>query len=149
MSGLIQNLLAAAEAELDRQIEAGKPGPYLEADYPDDWVIDGHVDMRAVVKAVAGRLLETLREPSAAMQEAAMHRIGWLAIRDAIGVFEREHGLGTPASLVGPALRFPWCPVCCLIRCEPCDRAGCQHGLEARQGLKEGRSDDLPGGHTS
>jgi hypothetical protein len=53
-------------------------------------------DIRTEARAAIREVLAVLREPSAAMQSAAMNRIGWLAIRDAVDVFARENGLEAP-----------------------------------------------------
>jgi hypothetical protein len=50
-------------------------------------------DIRVEAREAIREVLAALREPSGAMQSAAMHRIGWLAIRDAMDVFARENGL--------------------------------------------------------
>jgi hypothetical protein len=53
-------------------------------------------DIRVEAREAIREVLAALREPSGAMQSAAMHRIGWLAIRDAMDVFARENGLDMP-----------------------------------------------------
>jgi hypothetical protein len=47
-------LALALLAELERQFEVGKPGPYVvgEADALDDVLIDGRVDLLALAKAL-------------------------------------------------------------------------------------------------
>ncbi|MFB9049439.1 hypothetical protein ACFFV8_12070 [Sphingobium indicum] len=66
---IVEQATRAAVAELYRQAEKGKPGPYVddEADKGIQGVIvDGIVDMVAVTRAV----LTAIREPSAAVRQA-------------------------------------------------------------------------------
>ena len=47
-----ENAVEAAWRELERQSEEGKPGPYVDrALYHDAGLVDGRVDMRALVNA--------------------------------------------------------------------------------------------------
>ena len=52
MSSIKDQAVAAVIAELQRQSDDGKPGPYVDMDDPSDAVIDGHVDLIALVEAV-------------------------------------------------------------------------------------------------
>lgn len=104
MADLIEGLLDAAKTELRRQIDEGKPGPYLDTRDDREWIIDGPVDVCALVDAVAREVLVALLEPSVAMDLAAQHAM--LAPRcnptmlrgPMIRAFAREHGLEVPAT---------------------------------------------------
>jgi hypothetical protein len=62
----------AAVAEIDRQYQEGKPGPYVDDELGLESVtIDGHVDMLAVTRAV----LTAIREPSEVMKQEGAYQI--------------------------------------------------------------------------
>lgn len=51
----LQPIVEAILVELRRQNDDDRmgTGPYLDADYPEDAIIDGHVDLVALARAVA------------------------------------------------------------------------------------------------
>lgn len=86
MADLTDRLVAAALAEIERQIE-GKPGPWITDWDGGVWFIGGKVNVRRLVEAVASEVVAALHEPSEAMQAA------WRLMLDRAA---REHGLGAP-----------------------------------------------------
>lgn len=55
-------LLMVIRSELIRQAEEGKPGPYVDCRSANSALIDGHIDLLAVAKAVADALETEARE---------------------------------------------------------------------------------------
>lgn len=68
MSEIVERAVSAAIAELQRQSDEPRPGPWFDAsEGPESVLIDGRVDIRAAVRAA----IETMREPTPAMLDAA------------------------------------------------------------------------------
>lgn len=59
----LERALDAAWTELERQYEEGKPGPYVDR---ENAVIDGNVDMPAVIRTI----VSSLRQPTPVMVAA-------------------------------------------------------------------------------
>ena len=69
MSEVIDKMAQAFAADIQRQSDEGKPGPYIDTDYGmNDVVIDGRVDLVAAIRAS----LAAARQPTEAMIEAGM-----------------------------------------------------------------------------
>lgn len=64
MSEMIERAVRAFAADVARQHEEGKPGPYIDIDYGlNDVVIDGRVDLIVAMRAA----IMAMREPTQAM----------------------------------------------------------------------------------
>lgn len=70
MEEIIDRAVDAAWAELRRQSDEGKPGPYADREIS---VVDGEVDMAALVRAV----LRAIRDDAVARQEGVDWAAEW------------------------------------------------------------------------
>jgi hypothetical protein len=88
MAEMLDRAVKAAAVELARQYEEGKPGPYVVADDPSDVLIDGRIDLVAVVRAIRVAVLD---EANAAIFRAfqaepyygAQAQLAIIALKDA------------------------------------------------------------------
>jgi hypothetical protein len=90
---LTGRLLVAAEKELGRQAGAHASDLYVEKRRrdPDEWIIDGHVDLRALVEAVSREMAAAMREWSE-REGTACDSPDSKSFEDGLAGFARQHG---------------------------------------------------------